>query len=76
MTPICDRSFNKSLTYNGNFAPKLVLDFPFFNGLRSLLLDNLEQLLDTHDCGQMVTVPKPIRSRVLKEREKETNGRN
>lgn len=36
-------------TYNGNFAAKLVLDVTLFDGVRRLLLDNGEELLDTHD---------------------------
>lgn len=35
-------------TYNGNFAAELILDLPLLDGIGSFLLDDLEELLDTH----------------------------
>ena len=35
-------------TYDGNFATKMVLDLAFLDGFWGLLLDYLEQMLDTH----------------------------
>jgi hypothetical protein len=52
--------------YNGNFATKLVLDFSLLDGIRSLLLDDLEELLDTH-VGELgcVTVSNTVRVPLL-----------
>jgi hypothetical protein len=38
-------------TYNGDFAPELVLDLALFKGIRTLLLNYGEELLDAHICG-------------------------
>ena len=35
-------------TYDGDFATKMVLDLTFLDGLWGLLLDDLEQVLNTH----------------------------
>lgn len=39
-------------TYDGDFATELVLDFAFLDGFRSFLLDDGEELLDTHGFGR------------------------
>lgn len=39
------------VTYDCNFATKLVLDLALFDRLRSFLLDDLEKLLDSHLAG-------------------------
>lgn len=38
-------------TYNGHFAPKVVLDLAFLDGLGRLFLDDGEELLDSHPGG-------------------------
>lgn len=39
----------KCWTYNSHFATKLVLDLALFDSIRRLLLDDGEELFDTHD---------------------------
>ena len=36
------------ITYDGNLATKMIFDITFLDGVWSLLLDDLEQLLDAH----------------------------
>lgn len=39
------------MTYNGNFPTELILDLALFDSVWRLLLDDLEELFDTHRDG-------------------------
>lgn len=38
----------QKVTYNGDLATELVFDLAFLDGIWSFLLDDLEELFDTH----------------------------
>ena len=58
-------------THDGNFATKLILDLALLNRIRRLLLDDLEELLDTHPDGLLLVswlelIGKDLREKNLK----------